>query len=31
MNALGQTKINIILNEIRNNSDYLTIKMLSTE
>jgi len=28
MNVLGQIEINIIINEIRNNSDYLTIKLL---
>jgi len=31
MNVLGQTKINIIINEIRNNSNYLTIKLLLTK
>jgi len=30
MNVLGQTEINIIINEIGNNSNYLTNKLLST-
>jgi len=29
MNRLGQTEIIIIINEIRNNSNYLTNKLLS--
>jgi len=31
MNKLGQTEIIIIINEVRNNSNYLTIKLLSTK
>jgi len=31
MNALGRTEINIILNKVRNNSNYLTIKLLLTK
>jgi len=31
MNELGQTEIIIIINKIRNNSNYLTIKLLSTK
>jgi len=30
MNIYGQTEIDIIINEIRNNSNYLTNKLLST-
>jgi len=29
LNVLKQTEINIIINKIRNNSNYLTIKLLS--
>jgi len=31
INKLEQTKIDIIINEIRNNSNYLTIKLLLTK
>jgi len=31
MNQLGQTEIIIIINKVRNNSNYLTIKLLSTK
>jgi len=30
MNVLKQTEMNIIMNEIRDNSNYLTNKLLST-
>jgi len=30
MNVLEQTEIDIIINEVWNNSNYLTIKLLST-
>jgi len=30
-NVLGQTKIEMIINEVRNNSNYLTNKLLSTK
>jgi len=31
MNKSGQTEIIIIINKVRNNSNYLTIKLLSTK